>query len=400
SALHMVVETLFWFHPLVWWIGARMVAERERACDEAVLGEGSDPAAYAGAVLEVCRHFVAVPDGCAAGISGGSLTRRIRSVMEGRLGARLTTGRKLVLAACAIAAVAAPLAAGMVWGQSAGPSAAQATAQGAAPTMFDAFTIKPAPPPSLTMSAGKVRIAIGSQYDPTRLTIENLSLREIIQAAFELKPYQVVVPDWMVQSRFNITAVTATPATKEQMDALLKALIVAQFQIKSHADSKEMSTYILTSADGGARLKAQPPADLPPAMRIYRKGGEPLPTGAVMMAMRGGGAPSMTLMGDMTVTDLATTLSRQLDSPVLDQTGIAGHYVMSLTYAPPATIGKGMLGGRMMLAAGGPPSSPDDPGAKPPETTDAAVPAPSLATALDQQLGLKLATGKGSVPVL
>src|SRR6185437_8103750 len=171
SALHMVVETLFWFHPLVWWIGARMVAERERACDEAVLGEGSDPAAYAGAVLEVCRHFVAVPDGCAAGISGGSLTRRIRSVMEGRLGARLTTGRKLVLAACAIAAVAAPLAAGMVWGQSAGQSAAQAAAQAPAPapTMFDAFTIKPAPPPSLTMSAGKVRIAIGSHYDPTRL---------------------------------------------------------------------------------------------------------------------------------------------------------------------------------------------------------------------------------------
>src|SRR6185437_3862875 len=60
SALHQLVEVVFWFHPLVWWIGARMVAERERACDEAVLAEGRNPAAYAGAVIEVCRHFVAV----------------------------------------------------------------------------------------------------------------------------------------------------------------------------------------------------------------------------------------------------------------------------------------------------------------------------------------------------
>ena len=43
SAIHMVVEALFWFHPAVWWIRARLVEERERACDEAVLRMGSDP---------------------------------------------------------------------------------------------------------------------------------------------------------------------------------------------------------------------------------------------------------------------------------------------------------------------------------------------------------------------
>ncbi len=41
AALHMVVQAVFWFHPLVWWLGARFVAERERACDEAVLQTGS-----------------------------------------------------------------------------------------------------------------------------------------------------------------------------------------------------------------------------------------------------------------------------------------------------------------------------------------------------------------------
>jgi beta-lactamase regulating signal transducer with metallopeptidase domain len=41
AAMHMVVEGMFWFHPLVWWVGARMVEERERACDEAVLSLGA-----------------------------------------------------------------------------------------------------------------------------------------------------------------------------------------------------------------------------------------------------------------------------------------------------------------------------------------------------------------------
>ena len=47
AALHMLVEAVFWFHPLVWWIGTRLVEERERACDEEVVRTGSDPEVYA-----------------------------------------------------------------------------------------------------------------------------------------------------------------------------------------------------------------------------------------------------------------------------------------------------------------------------------------------------------------
>src|SRR6185312_6052888 len=42
AVLHMLVESLFWFHPLVWWMGARLIDERERACDEDVLALGSE----------------------------------------------------------------------------------------------------------------------------------------------------------------------------------------------------------------------------------------------------------------------------------------------------------------------------------------------------------------------
>ena len=61
ASVHMVVEALFWFHPLVWWIGARMVEERERACDEAVLSLGSEPVEYAEGILSVCRSYLESP---------------------------------------------------------------------------------------------------------------------------------------------------------------------------------------------------------------------------------------------------------------------------------------------------------------------------------------------------
>lgn len=48
----MIVESVFWFYPLVWWIGARLVEERERACDESVLTLGSEPREYADATLK------------------------------------------------------------------------------------------------------------------------------------------------------------------------------------------------------------------------------------------------------------------------------------------------------------------------------------------------------------
>jgi len=57
AAIHMVVETVFWFHPLVWWIRTRLVEERERACDEDVLRQ-ADPHVYAEGILNVCKFYL------------------------------------------------------------------------------------------------------------------------------------------------------------------------------------------------------------------------------------------------------------------------------------------------------------------------------------------------------
>ena len=60
AAIHMLVEVVFWFHPMVWWIESRMLQERERACDEAVVQLAGRPAVYAEGLLKACR-FCAEP---------------------------------------------------------------------------------------------------------------------------------------------------------------------------------------------------------------------------------------------------------------------------------------------------------------------------------------------------
>ncbi len=73
TALHMMAEAVFWFHPLVRWIWARLVEERERACDEEVLRAGLDPQTYAEGILKVCEFYLKSPLDCMAGVSGANL---------------------------------------------------------------------------------------------------------------------------------------------------------------------------------------------------------------------------------------------------------------------------------------------------------------------------------------
>lgn len=114
AAIHMLVTNLFWFHPLLWWMGNRLVEERERACDESVLGAGSDPKTYAESILKVCALTVQSSLLCAAGVSGANLKRRIETIMENRTMLHLNALQKSFLAAVTAIAIAVPVAIGSV----------------------------------------------------------------------------------------------------------------------------------------------------------------------------------------------------------------------------------------------------------------------------------------------
>ena len=112
AALHMLVACIFWFHPVVWFIGGRLVEERERACDEDVLECRGNPQAYAETILKVCRLYVHSPLACAAGVSGADLDRRITAIMAGRELLEISSARKALLGTLLAASLITPFAAG------------------------------------------------------------------------------------------------------------------------------------------------------------------------------------------------------------------------------------------------------------------------------------------------
>jgi uncharacterized protein (TIGR03435 family) len=114
AAIHMVVEAIFWFHPAVWWIGTRLVEERERACDEAVLELGNEADVYAQSILNVCKFYTESPMACMSGVTGSDLKRRIVRIMTEPAGRKLDLSRKLVLSVAAVMVIALPVTFGLV----------------------------------------------------------------------------------------------------------------------------------------------------------------------------------------------------------------------------------------------------------------------------------------------
>jgi beta-lactamase regulating signal transducer with metallopeptidase domain len=163
--VHIAVETVFWFHPLVWWIGSRLVEERERACDEAVLILGVQPRDYAEGIVNVCKHYVESPIACVAGVTGSNLKQRIEDIMMNRIGRTLSLTRRVMLTAAAVCTLATPVVVGALappaGAQSSAPAPAAQTAP--APKVGDlAAVLKVMRDPAAT-AADKERL-IGKTY--------------------------------------------------------------------------------------------------------------------------------------------------------------------------------------------------------------------------------------------
>ncbi len=113
GAVHMLVETIFWFHPAVWWLERRLVEERERACDESVLQLGNEAEVYAESILNVCKSYTESPIVCVSGVTGSELKQRILRIMTAGAASRLDAGRKCLLSVVAALVMALPVVSGL-----------------------------------------------------------------------------------------------------------------------------------------------------------------------------------------------------------------------------------------------------------------------------------------------
>jgi uncharacterized protein (TIGR03435 family) len=218
-----------------------------------------------------------------------------------------------------------------------------------------------------------------------RFAAENASLREIIEYAYQLQSFQLVGSLAPADARWDIAATLGASAAQAGPDAIVtavRALLADRFALATHRETRTMQVYALrlARADGapGPSLKRSA-IDCPALIAAARSGGPP-PPAARACGFRGrvGGLQS----NGMPLSDLGVALAGRVGRAIVDQTGLTGTWDLTLTYAPEsAQIPAGTL-------------SPDAP---PP----AANPdAPSLFTALQEQLGLRLVSTTAPVDVL
>lgn len=112
TLVHRIVEILFWFHPLVWWLGGRLNREREHACDEAVLAGGYAPKDYAASLISVCALHLRRPGLVAGEMTGADLKARIDAILACPPALPLGFRRKALIGVAALTCAALPLGAG------------------------------------------------------------------------------------------------------------------------------------------------------------------------------------------------------------------------------------------------------------------------------------------------
>ena len=382
----MAVQAVFWFHPLVWWIGARLVDERERACDEDVIRLGNAPEVYAESIVNTCRFSVESPLACVAGVTGSDLKRRIEAIMTEGVGESLNTSRRVMLVTLAAGAVLAPVAIGVLSGQRV-YAQAPAVAQGAANPTFEVASIKP-------NKSGDGRVMFGMQPGG-RFTATNVPLRGIVVMAYQLQNFQLLGgPDWIDSERFDINAKAegdiplGTPGSVGTMQLMLQALLAERFGLVVHREKRDLPIYALVLARNDGKLGPQLRPSTVDCQALGRsgRGGPPAPNAPPPppgerppCGMRMG--PGNLMGGGFPVSQLAVALSPRVQRIVVDRTGLTGNFDLDLTWTPD-----------QMPQGQRPPGAPEPPPIDPN--------GPSLFTALQEQLGLKLESTRGDVDVL
>jgi bla regulator protein blaR1 len=380
------VEAVFWFHPLVWWIGGQLLEERERACDEGVLTVGNAPGDYAEGILAVCKSYVESPLRCVSGVTGADLKKRIQAILTGRIPEGLSLSRKTALVVAGLAAVASPLMIGAL-------TAPALRAQPSVRPQFEVASIKPCerdggrnmkmgpPGGSPVVSPGRLNTgcaALAGAY-PTSGLIQRAYGGLKLGGPPPLGSALPVSggPAWIYSDYYRINAEAADRAGEKTMEGpMLQALLEDRFKLRVHRETREVPVYALTVARGGPKLKAGDETCIQPDYSTYPM--PALPPGKTYCEPSGVGwrnGENLKLNAEPETVDyFCKLLGLVLDRPTVDRTGLPGKYAFHLKFAIDQSMHE--------IPEGFGPHS-DEP------------PAPSIFTAVQEQLGLKLEPSKG-----
>ena len=353
ASLHAMVQATFWFYPLVWWMGGRLVAEREKACDEAVLAQGADAEGYAASILAVCRYYASAPRAFVAGVAGADLKQRITAIMK--FGIRRDRSQIQVgLAALAVGAVVAPIILGRAYGPPS-PEPPKLT--------FDVASIHEWGP----RQGPKGSFAAGVQFSTGRVRAQCASLQALIFYAYQLTGSERLegLPKWGNAAcgypdsadTFAIEATMPAKTTRAQSSQMMQTLLAERFKFTAHWETRQLPAYGLRIAPGKSKLKPSDPDKDPPT-----------PPGSIGCPADDPQCHIGFCCGSTTMAVLTGTLSHALGRRVIDKTGLTGSYYFGVVkWAGDESIGSSL---------------------------------PSLSTLMREEFGLELKAEPGLVPVL
>jgi uncharacterized protein (TIGR03435 family) len=367
AALHMLVEAIFWFHPLVWWLEGRLMEERERACDEEVLESGSDRQVYAESILKICEFCVGSPLACVSGVTGADLKKRIARIMTGGFVRKLDFSRKLLLSTLALAAIALPILFGPL---EATPARAESQPQstGAIAPAFEVASIKRNNGTPMAGFSIVGKPFSGITWNADRFMATNVTLHGLIRRAYDVQDDQIRGgPDWLNSEGYDLDAKAEKSVVDEvqklgpdqlvlQLRRMLQALLADRFKLSLHDESKEVPVYALVIAENGLKIQRAIPGDTY-ANGFKRPDGVPIGWGDWSEPGKffGQGVPIASLVQHLS--------EHYLHRSVLDKTGLTDKYDFALHWTPSES-----------------------------QT--------ALFTAIQEQLGLKLESQKGPMKIL
>ena len=270
--------------------------------------------------------------------------------------------RRLLPVAAGVAAVALPFTLAMLRAQQHGPDPGAV----AAPPEFDVASLKP----NTSGAPGySVRVL------PAGLTARNITLKRLIAIGYSVTDYQIFgsLP-WLESAGFDLEARSAGPTDLPHVRPMVQSLLDDRFKLKSHRETRELPIYSLTLAKSGGKLG--------PGL-VENAAGACGPVNAespALAAACGTVSPGPGRIWGQRgrISQLADRLSTILGRTVVDKTALPGVYDIELTYTPDPSMAQ-------QTPAGFPGSD---------------IPGPSLFTAMQEQLGLKLTAGKGPVEVI
>jgi bla regulator protein blaR1 len=239
ATLHMFVQVLFWFHPAVWYMETRLLAERELACDEAVIDLEGNRRIYAQGLIKASCHAIGSPLPYAAGFTGGGpLSTRIAAILRTQTRS-LTSVQKIMLAAVAVCTLAVPLL----------------IAQANHRLEFEVASVRQAPP-NLPERGNEFLhgYEIQGKSFTGGLFSTNARLPNYLDFAYKItdvrqaKSFADQMPPWARDVNYTIEARAAESATADDVRLMMRSLLEDRFHLRLRSETHDAPALVLSLA--------------------------------------------------------------------------------------------------------------------------------------------------------